>query len=260
MGLTVSQVARIANVSVRALHHYDEIGLLVPSARSDAGYRLYDDEDLARLQQILFFRALEVPLPEIARIMRDPDFDVAATLRFQREQLVEKLAHAQGLIAAVDRAIEKLEKGGGKMKDEPQAEEMFSAWKDFKQEDYEAEAEQRWGNTDAWKESKRRTARYTKQDWEVIKKEGEANLRALAEAFDAGAPPDAPAAMAAAEAHRLHIDRWFYPCSHAMQRKLGELFVNDPRFTATYDRVRPGLAAFAKAAIDANADAATGKP
>jgi DNA-binding transcriptional MerR regulator len=264
MGLTVSQVSRIANVSVRALHHYDEIGLLVPSARSDAGYRLYDDADLARLQQILFFRALELPLPEIARIMNDPAFDVAAALRYQREMLIEKLARSHALIRAVDAALAEIEKGTIVMSNEQpktsksasETGEMFSPWQDFKQEDYEAEVEQRWGNTEAFKESKRRTARYTKEDWAVIKAEGGAALTALADLLAAGTPPDAPAAMDAAEAHRAHITRWFYACSPAIHRGLGELYCNDPRFTVNIDKLRPGLSAYARAAFAANADRA----
>jgi DNA-binding transcriptional MerR regulator len=268
MELTVSQVSRIANISVRALHHYDEIGLLVPSGRSDAGYRLYSHADLARLQQILFFRALELPLGEIARIMTDPDFDVAATLRYQRELLIEKVARSHALIRAVEAAIANLEtqatkatqkKGDPTMNDDegmnPSAGEgLFDAWKDFKQEDYEAEAEQRWGDTEAFKESKRRTARYTKQDWELIKREAAAVMQGLCDQMIAGTAPDAPAAMDAAEAHRAHVTRWFYPCSPAIHRGLGDLYVNDPRFTANIDKLRAGLAVYARAAFAANAD------
>src|SRR4051812_45990271 len=111
MAFTVSEVARIAGVSVRALHHYDEIGLLRPSGRSEAGYRLYSQPDLDRLQQVMFFRALEFPLEEIARIMKDPEFDVGAALRMQRQLLTAKAVHVRGLIAAVDDAILRLEKG-----------------------------------------------------------------------------------------------------------------------------------------------------
>src|SRR5688572_920406 len=105
MALTVSQVAAVAGVSVRALHHYDEIGLLRPSGRSAAGYRLYSDADLERLQQVLFFRALELPLEDITRIMTDPDFDVAAALRMQRQQLAEKTVKLRALVSAVDAAL-----------------------------------------------------------------------------------------------------------------------------------------------------------
>ena len=261
MGLTVSQVSRIANISVRALHHYDEIGLLVPRDRSDAGYRLYGDADLARLQQILFFRALELPLAEIARIMTDPAFDVAAALRYQREMLIEKVARSHALIQAVDAAIATIEttgKGTPAMSDDKTSasagEALFEAWKDFKQEDYEAETEQRWGDTEAFKESKRRTARYTKQDWELIKREAAAVMQGLCDQMTAGTAPDAAPAMDAAEAHRAHITRWFYACSPAIHRGLGELYVNDPRFTANLDKLRPGLSAYARAAFAANAD------
>jgi len=105
-------------------------------------------------------------LTEIARIMTDPDFDVTATLRYQRELLIEKVARSHALIAAVEAAINDIDKGKPTMtsKTPSETQAMFSPWKDFKQEDHEAEAEQRWGNTESFKESKRRTARYTKQD------------------------------------------------------------------------------------------------
>src|SRR5215468_2270868 len=111
MPYTVSQVARMTRLSVRALHHYDEIGLLVPSARTEAGYRLYGDRDLERLQQILFFRELAFPLEEIARILDDPKFDRRAALLSQRAMLQERAAQAGALIAAVDRALEALDGG-----------------------------------------------------------------------------------------------------------------------------------------------------
>src|SRR3954452_24844647 len=115
MALTVSQVARMTGVSVRALHHYDEIGLLRPSGRSDAGYRLYGPADLERLQQVLFFRELGFPLEEIARIVTDPGFDLGTALRMQREMLGQKLVRTHALIAAVDAALARLQEGGATM-------------------------------------------------------------------------------------------------------------------------------------------------
>ncbi|MDC0672883.1 MerR family transcriptional regulator [Nannocystis radixulma] len=252
MALTVSQVASIAGVSVRTLHHYDEIGLLSPSGRSTAGYRLYSDADLSRLQQVLFFRALEFPLQEICRILRDPEFDLGTSLRMQRQLLSEKAVKLQALLGAVDAALARLES------EQPMTrEEMKQMFDGFDPADHEAEAEQRWGHTEAFQESKRRTARYTKQDWQTIKAEGAAIFARLAELMTAGTPPGSPEAMAAAETHRLHIDRWFYPCPHTLHRGLGQLYVDDPRFTANIDKSSPGLAAYAAQAFAANAAQAT---
>lgn len=248
MALTVSQVAGVAGVSVRTLHHYDEIGLLRPSGRSSAGYRLYNDADLARLQQVLFFRALELPLEEIARIMTDPHYDIGAALRVQRQMLAEKAVRLQALVDAVEAAIARLES------EEPMHEsEMKQMFAGFDPAQYEDEVEQRWGDTDAHRESKRRTARYTKHDWQTIKAEGDGLFAALAALMAAGRPADGPEAMAAAEAHRQHIERWFYACPRAMHGGLGRLYVDDPRFTANIDRLGPGLAEYAALAFAANA-------
>lgn len=245
MPYTVSQLAKLARLSVRALHHYDEIGLLVPTARTEAGYRLYGEADLERLQQILFFRELAFPLEEIRRILDDQEFDRRAALRMQRSMLEERRAHAQALIAAVDRALEALE-GGAPLKDE----DMFQA---FDTAQYEDEVRERWGDTEAYRESGRRTKGYTKGDWRAIRAELEEITRALAAQLDSGAPANGEAPMDLAERHRLHIDRRFYPCSHAMHRGLGEMYVEDLRFRENYERVRAGLAVFVRDAIRANA-------
>src|SRR4051812_47201815 len=105
MSLKVSEVARLAGVSIRTLHHYDEIGLVRPSARSSAGYRLYGQKDLERLQQVLFFKELDFPLDEILRIVKSPRFDVGAALSMQRQLLTERALRIDALIAAVDAAI-----------------------------------------------------------------------------------------------------------------------------------------------------------
>lgn len=247
MGLTVSRVAQIAGVSVRALHHYDEIGLLRPSARSASGYRFYSQADLERLQQILFFKELGFPLDEIHRLLGDPGFDMEAALRMQRQLLLEKAERVQQLLAAVDRALDALQRGTTMTR-----EEMFEV---FGQDHarYEEEAEKRWGDTDAYRESRRRTGGYSKQDWGKIKEESGRIYQALADLAAAGKAPDDPAAMDAAEEHRLHIDRWFYPCSRPMHRALGEMYVGDPRFTEFFERIRPGLALYARDAFRANA-------
>lgn len=251
MSLTVSQVARLAGVSVRTLHHYDEIGLLRPSGRSEAGYRLYQESDLQRLQQVLFFKELGFPLEEITRIVQDRAFDLRAALLMQKQMLTDRAIRVQALIRAVDAALESLEKGTAMTK-----EEMFEVFGDFDPSKYEDEARQRWGNTDAYKESARRTARYTKKDWQQIKAEGEEISRELAAQLVAGRAPTDPVVMALAERHRGYITRWFYPCSYEIHRGLGELYVSDPRFTENIDKTQPGLAQFMRDAFRANAERA----
>lgn len=245
---TVGQVAETYGLTVRTLHHYDEIGLLVPSERTPAGYRLYTDADLERLQQIVVYRRLELPLEEIAALLSSGD--AVAHLRRQRERVMTRLDEMHDLVAAIDNALEKT------MNDQPMTtddmRELFGEGFD----DYQAEAEQKWGDTDAWKESQRRTASYTKADWVQIKAEGEAVEKALADAFRAGLPADSTEAMDAAEQHRQQVDRWFYDCPPEFHRHLGDNYVSDPRYVATYDGSfgLPGLAAFCRDAIHANAD------
>jgi DNA-binding transcriptional MerR regulator len=251
MSLTVSQVSRLAGVSVRTLHHYDELGLLRPSGRSQAGYRLYEQQDLQRLQQVLFFKELGFPLEEIARIVSDPAFDLRAALRMQRQLLTERATRVQALIQAVDAALESIERGTVMTK-----EEMFEVFGDFDPTKYEEEARQRWGESEAYRESARRTSRYTKKDWEKIKAEGDHIQRELAARLEAGQAPTDPEVMALAEQHRGYIARWFYPCSLELHRGLGELYVSDSRFTENIDRVRPGLAQFMRDAFRANAERA----
>ena len=246
--LTVSEVARLAGVSVRALHHYDAIGLLSPSARSDAGYRLYSRDDLDRLQEVLLFRELEIPLEDIGALMAGGAFDRLTALELQREMLAQNATRTAALIASVERAIN-AERTGVRMT----AEEMFEVFGDFDPAEYEDEVEERWGHTDAYAESARRTAKYTKADWERFKAESEQIGRDTAALMDQGVPADDPRAMDLAEQARLQIDTWFYPCSHEMHANLAEMYIADPRFTATYEKVHEGMARYWHDAIIANA-------
>jgi len=244
----IGEVARLAGVTIRTLRHYDEIGLLRPGGRSEAGYRLYGDADLARLQQVLFYRELGFGLDEIARVMRKPEFDRHRSLLDQRALLARKRRRLEKVNKAVDDAITADETGIVMNK-----EEMFEVFGDFDPTEYEDEVKQRWGGTEAYRESARRTRRYTKADWLAIKAEGEPIVTGLADALRAGTPADEPSVTALAEAHRLQIDKWFYPCAPAFHASLGEMYVADPRFTAFWDQFEAGLAAFVRDAFAANA-------
>ena len=119
---------------------------------------------------------------------------------------------------------------------------------------YAQEARERWGHTEAYRQSAERTARYTKEDWEHVRTEAAVNAAAFAAAFTAGVPAGSPQAMDVAEEHRQHIARWFYDCPPDLHRGLGDMYVADPRFTANYDTDHPGLAQYIRDAIHANAD------
>ena len=243
----VADVARLSGVSIRALHHYDAIGLLVPTGRTEAGYRLYAAADLLRLQQILIQRELGFSLDEIKRALDDPGFDQRQALVEQRRRLEQK-AHALGeMLRAVDAA---LAVGGH----DPQGDamEMKGLFGGFDPSQYEAEVEQRWGGP-ALEESKRRVKRYTAADWKRQQAEQGAIYAETAAAMQRGVEATSPAAMDMAERHRLSIDKWFYPCSKAMHCGLADMYEADERFRATIDKAGDGLTTFLAAAIRANA-------
>ncbi|MGW0364907.1 MerR family transcriptional regulator [Streptomyces sp. NPDC002990] len=248
MSYSVGQVAGFAGVTVRTLHHYDEIGLLCPSGRSHAGHRRYDDADLDRLQRILFYRELGFPLDEVAVLLDDPRSDPQEHLRRQHALLSDRIARLQQMAKAVEHAME-----AKKMGINLTPEEKFEVFGEFDPDDHAEEVERRWGGTDAYAESTRRAAAYTKDDWKRILAEAEAINGRLAALMDSGASPESAGAMDLAEEHRGWIDRNHYTCSYEMHVCLGEMYVADERFAAHYDAVRPGLAVFLRDAITANA-------
>ena len=249
VSLTVGKVAAVAGVTVRTLHHYDAIGLLSPGGRSSTGQRRYAAADLERLQRLLFYRELGFSLEEIAAILDDPQTDAAGHLRRQQTLLAQRIARLQAMAAAAARALEALQMGISLTPDE-----QFEVFGEFKPDEYAAEVEQRWGETDAYRESWRRVARYSKADWLTIKAEGEAIEGAFVAALTAGIPPNDPRVAALAEQHRQQICRWFYNCTPQMHRALAEMYIADPRFTAHYEALAPGLARYVHDAILAHTE------
>lgn len=246
---SVGDVASVAGVSVRALHHYDEVGVLVPSSRSPAGYRQYTEADLDRLQELLVYRRLGLALTQIATLLDDPAHDRRAALVSQRRLLDERIEDLVRVRRLVERTLTTME-GATAMSEE----DMFEGLGTFERNEVEHgdEVRERWGDTDAYAESARRTAQYSEQDWSTINDEGEAIEAALAELLAADVAAEDEAAMNVAERHRLHITRWFYPCSHETHATLGEMYVADERFRQHYDQRREGLAEYARDAILAN--------
>ncbi|MBV6757805.1 MULTISPECIES: MerR family transcriptional regulator [Rhodococcus] len=246
---TVGVVARLVGVSVRTLHHYDEIGLVTPSDRTPGGYRSYSDADVERLHRVLTYRELGFPLEEIAALLDDPDVDALAHLRRQHALLSERIDRLHEMAAAVEKMME-AKSMGIQLTPEEQNEIFGDNWPG---EEYAAEAEERWGDTDAWKQSQQRTAKMSKDDWKRIKAEGDAVEAALAQAMTDGVEPGSDRANALAEQHRAGIER-FYDCDHAMQVNLAEMYLADDRFRRHYDDVAPGLAQYVRDVIVANAE------
>lgn len=247
MSFTVGDLSRLTGVTVRALHHYDEIGLVRPSQRSAAGYRLYVERDVLRLQQVLVLRELGVPLDEIAAAI-DEAADRAGLLRRHRQALLDKRGQIDRMVTAVDAALRVLEEGTKQMRPED-FKELFDG---FNPEDHDEEVKQRWGQTEAYKESTRRTQQYGRPEWEAIKREADDINTRLSDLIQSGAAPTDAAVQAAVEDHRKHISRWFYPCSKEAHRGLGAMYIADPRFTANLDKVAPGFAKFLHDAIAAS--------
>jgi DNA-binding transcriptional MerR regulator len=246
---TVGEVARLTGVSVRTLHHYDDVGLLRPSERSTAGYRWYTDADLDRLRRVRYYRELEFSLDDIAALLDALDATAEDHLRRQHRLLREQIERRTELLVALEKEMEARQMGIALTPEEQfevfGTDEAGGQWAD--------EARERWGDSDAYRESARRTAAYAKADWIRIKADGDAELHELAGLLAACAPADGAAAMDLAERHRAHISRWFYDCGHDVHRGLAEMYVSDERFTRTFDVVAPGLAQYLHDAILANA-------
>jgi DNA-binding transcriptional MerR regulator len=254
MSYSVGDLAKLAGVTVRALHHYDEVGLLSPTDRTRAGYRRYTTADAERLHRILVYRELGFDLARIAAILDDPESDALRHLERQRELLRREARRLDGLIRSVEALMNAKRMGVNLTPDEMR--EVFGS---FDPGEHADEVEERWGGTDAYRESQRRVSKYDKAKWLEIRAEADAIQSGLAAAMTGGEPADSRAAMDLAERHRQHISRWFYDCTYEIHTGLGEMYVADPRFAQNYETVAPGLSQYVRDAIHANAARAGGR-
>lgn len=251
-GKNVGELAAHAGISVRTLHHYDQIGLLCPTHRRGNGYRSYTAPDEQRLHDILFYRALGFSLGRIAQIMDSPGDNRRQFLLQQQQQLqthIQRLtamqSQLQAAIAALPQHLEDCQM---------QSSTNFDAFDGFDPDQYATETEQRWGNSDAYKESQSRTARYSKADWTRYKNEANALNKRLAQCIQNGDSVSDEAVLHVVEQMRLLIDKWFYPCSRRMHASLGEMYVADERFWQVYEDIQPGMAQFLCDATRASCD------
>lgn len=248
MPYTINKIAQLAGVTLRTLRYYDKISLLVPSAKSEAGYRLYSDEDIEKLQQILFFRELDFPLAKIREVLSDPEFDRQEALAVQIDFLENRAEHYIKLAETAKATLFNL-KGGIRMENNKMFESFDYDKMMEQQKQYEAEVKRRWGDSDAYGISTKRTSKYTKEDWEKIKADGEEYLKELVSCFNEKVSYDDARMMAVCDKARNQISTYFYPCSLEMYSNLGNMYIADERFTAFYDRFAKGLAAYYNEAI-----------
>jgi len=241
MPYTINQLAKLSGVTVRTLHYYDEIGLLKPSSIHRNGYRSYEKKELLRLQQILFFRELDFPLADIKKILDKPDFEIVGALRRHKDLMKLKQKRFDKLINTIDKTIKHMAKQQN-MKDE----ELYDAFNDPDVKRYQEEAKQRWGNTDAYKQSMKKVGKLTKAQMEKIKKDGIELTKKLAACMDKEITDKEVQKLIGQ--HYKNI-QFFYDCPLEMYRNLGKMYMDDPRFTAYYDKHGKGLASFMRDAI-----------
>ena len=237
--MTVNEVSKISNVTVRALQYYDKIGLLKPEKVGGNGYRLYGNGDLETLQQILFFKEIGFPLAKIAEILKDGDFDRIGALRQHKKILELKQKRLQEMIELTDRIIKGENTMSFKEFDDTQIKEHIKK--------YEEEVKEKWGGTKTYKQSAQKTSKYTEADWKKIKAEADGIYTLFISHMESGDTADK--ACGAVEKWQEHITRYYYECSDEMLLGLADMYVNDPRFTKNIDKYKEGLAGYISAAI-----------
>ena len=239
---TVGAVAGLTGVSVRTLHHYDEAGLLQPSGRNAAGYRLYSPQDLQRLQRVLFYRELGFGLDTIAVIVDDPGSTDGDHLRRQRQLLAARIARCQAMVAVIDKELS-VRKLGISLTPQERLEVFGSTPLEDLADGVGADAE--------WAQQPRMSA-YTVRDWQMLADESASIHGRLLDAMNAGVPAGDPAVMDLAEEQRQHFDRWFHDCDHEIHRRCAEgwLEAGDGRDPVLWQYIHDAVIANCQRAAD----------
>jgi len=241
----IKEVAQVAGISIRTLHHYDDIGLLRPKVRNRAGYRLYGKDELLRLQQILIRRELGLSLEHIRLSLDDAHFDHRKALQDLKDRLHARARQTNAMLRAIDGAVRILENGtnGGS------SSIMAGIFEGIDSASYDDEVKSRWGDSAEFRVSAKRTKGYSKEMWTRICAEHTAICDELAALMRSKTQPDDLVVLTLVERHRGHIDRWFYPCPRSMHVALADLYDSDSRFVRNIDKHGIGLAAFLSSAI-----------
>lgn len=241
MKMHIKEFANLTGVSVRTLHYYDEIGLLKPFAVDEQnGYRFYDERCLERMQEILFYRELDFPLKDIQAILSSPDYDKQTALKEQKHLLTLKKERLERLITALD----------GAMKGENFTMNVFDNSEfEAQREQYAKEAKEKWGGTDAYKESAEKTKGYSKEKWDNVTAGMTALMAEFADCRNNGFSPDSNEAQSLVKKWQDYITENYYTCTKDILAGLGEMYVADERFKANIDSNGKGTAEFMREAI-----------
>ena len=236
MKMQIKEFAEFTGVSVRTLHYYDEIGLLPPACvDAHTGYRYYDNNSLLRMQEILFYRELDFSLKRIGKILSSPKYDTAQALHEQKQLLILKKERLERLISAVDEAMKGVN--------------VMNAFDNSEFEKHKAEARERWGGTDAYREHAEKTKGYSTDHWNALAGEMNALFGEFALCMKHGETPDSAEAQELVKALQNHITRNYYHCTNEILAGLGQMYVADERFRNNIDRHADGTAAFVRDAI-----------
>ena len=237
MKLQIKEFAEITGVSVRTLHYYDEIGLLIPAfVDRITGYRFYDENSLLRMQEILFYRELDFSLKSISEILSSPDYNKNRALKEQKQLLIIKKERLERLISSIDGAMK--------------GENIMKAFDNSEFERYKSEVKEKWGNTDAYKEHAVRTKNYSKQKWNDLAEGMDCIMAEFAECMRKGKMPDSHEAQNLVKMLQNHITENYYLCTNEILAGLGQMYVADERFKNNIDKYADGNALFVCEAIE----------
>ena len=239
MRYSIGSLSKLSGVSIRALHHYDQIGLLQPSEVAQSGYRYYDDAAVEKLWQILFYRELDFPLHEIEQILSSPAFDRNRALMEHRNLLLQKRERLDRLIELVSNAM----KGETAMEFKP----FDTSEIDALRQQYAEEAKARWGNTEAYRESTKRAAKWTEADKVRLQKESDEIFSAFAALV--GVDPADARVQALVARWKAFVSKSYYACTDEILAGLGQMYVADERFTKNLDQFGAGTAQLMSDAI-----------
>ena len=236
MKMQIKVFARLTGVSVRTLHYYDKIGLLKPAlVDQSTGYRYYDEASLLRMQQILFYRELDFPLKSIRQILSRPDYDTTKALTQQKHLLTLKKERLERLISAIDGAMK--------------GENIMTAFDNTEFEAYKAEAREKWGKTEAYKQHEEKTKGYTEDKWNSLASRMDAIFAEFAASLQTGTRPSSPEAQSLVKKLQNHITENYYTCTPQILAGLGQMYVLDDRFRNNIDKHAEGTAQFVCDAI-----------